>query len=120
MKLYLAHSSGYDYEAELYVPLKAALASEHEIFFPHDVDASGVMSKDIIPTCDAILAEVSFASTGQGIELGWADARNIPIICFYRTGTNVSSALQLISKSMSEYSTPEAMVNLLRTEIEKL
>lgn len=119
MKLYLAHSSGYDYKTELYRPLKAAFASEYEIFFPHDSNADGVKSKDIIPTCDVILAEVSLPSTGQGIELGWADAHNIPIICFYRTGSNLSSALHFISNSVFEYNTSEEMITKLRFEIQK-
>lgn len=120
MKLYLTHSSGYDYRTELYEPLKIAFANEHEIFFPHETTSNGVKSKDIIATCDLVLAEVSFPSTGQGIELGWADAFNVPIICFYQTDSKVSSALRFISKSMAEYDTGEKMVSLLKAEIEKL
>ena len=119
MKLYLAHSSGYDYETLLYRPLKAALAGEYELFLPHEPNANGVNSKDIIPTCDVILAEVSLPSTGQGIELGWADTHNVPIVCFYKAGSNPSSSLRFISVSAVEYHTPEEMITELRTEIQK-
>lgn len=120
MKLYLTHSSGYDYQTELYKPLKESLAREHDIFFPHDEHTDGIKSKDIIPKCDAILAEVSYPSTGQGIELGWADANDVPIICFYRTGAKMSSALRFISDSFIDYKSEEEMINKLRSEIEKL
>ena len=119
MKLYLAHSSGYDYVTELYEPLKAGLSTSYEIFFPHDTHKAGVNSKEIIPTCDVVIAEVSYPSTGQGIELGWADLNNVPIICFFRTGASASSALRFICSTIVEYETAEDMVTLLRAEIEK-
>lgn len=120
MKFYVAHSSGYDYKTELYEPLKAAFASEHEMFFPHDTEAQGVKSKDIIPKCNAVLAEVSFPSTGQGIELGWAAATGVPIICFFRAGSSPSSALRFVSDNMVEYSSPEDMVAKIRFEAKRL
>jgi hypothetical protein len=120
MQLYLAHSSGYDYKTELYEPLKKSLAKEHDIFFPHDEHDDGVNSKNVIPGCDAVLAEVSYPSTGQGIELGWADAANVPIICFYRTGAKISSALRFISGTIVEYDTIDDMIEKFRYEIENL
>lgn len=120
MKLYLTHSSGYDYKNELYEPLKKSLSKEYDIFFPHDEHVDGVKSKDIIPTSYAILAEVSYPSTGQGIELGWADANNIPIICFYKSGVKISSALRFVSNRLVEYETEDDMIEKLNAEIESL
>ena len=117
MKLYLSHSSGYDYTSELYEPLKNSLAKEHDIFFPHDTDSNGVNSKDVIPNCGLMLAEVSYPSTGQGIEIGWADANKVPIICFYRSGAKPSSAIQFTSDHIFEYSTSEEMITKIRAEI---
>lgn len=119
MKLYLAHSTAYDYFNDLYEPLKAAFSDLYEIVYPHDIHQDGVLTKDVIPSCDAVIAEVSWPSTGQGIELGWADLSGIPIICFYRTGSNVSAALRFISSTMLEYDTEEKMIKVLRSEIEK-
>lgn len=119
MKLYLTHSSGYDYETQLYAPLKAAFASEHELHLPHESQVDGVNSKEIIPKCDIILAEVSLPSTGQGIELGWADAYNIPIICLYKAGSNPSSSLAFIAKGTVEYGNTEQMISKLRAKIQK-
>lgn len=120
MKLYLTHSSGYDYRGELYEPLKSSLGKEHDIFFPHDEHEDGIKSKDIIPASDAILAEVSYPSTGQGIELGWADASEVPIIGFYRSGANVSSALRFVALRLFEYESKEDMLQKLRIEIDAL
>ena len=119
MKLYLSHSSGYDYKTELYEPLKAAFSNEQELFLPHESHADGINTKDVIPDCDLILAEVSLPSTGQGIELGWADVHSVPIVCFYRTDSTPSSALRFISNSMVEYSSTDDMIGKLKTEIEK-
>lgn len=41
------------------------------------------MTKDIIKTCDLMIAEVSLPATGLGIELGWAKAFKVPILCMY-------------------------------------
>jgi hypothetical protein len=116
MKLYLAHSSNFDYQSELYAPLKQSLP-EHEIFYPHELHKDGIKSKDIIPTCEIIIAEVSYPSTGQGIELGWADASNIPIICFYRKNSNISSALRFVSRTLIEYDSESDMIEKLRVAL---
>jgi len=118
MKIYLSHSSGYDYKAELYAPLKESLAQEHDIFFPHDEHEDGVDSKDIIANSDIVLAEVSYPSTGQGIELGWANRNRVPIICFYRSGAKVSSALRFISDRVIEYDNSTDMTEKLRQDLE--
>jgi len=120
MQIYLTHSSGYDYKNELYEPLKKSIATEHDIFFPHDEHDEGVKSKDIIPKCDVVIAEISYPSTGQGIELGWADANNIPIICIYRSGAKISTAVRFISNNIVEYANDEDMIQKLHSEIESL
>lgn len=116
MKLYLAHSSNYDYQTELYAPMKQFFA-DHEVFYPHDLHNDGIKSKDVIPTCDAVIAEVSFPSTGEGIEIGWADAANIPIICLYKKGASVSSALRFISDTFVEYDSHEEMIEKLKSHL---
>jgi hypothetical protein len=117
MKLYLTHPSNYDYQTELYQPLKASLGKTHDIFFPHDEHPDGVLSKDIIPACDYVLAEVSEPSTGQGIELGWASAAGMPIVCFHRQGTKVSSSLRFITNQIFEYTDSEDMLATLSSAL---
>ncbi|HEY1085656.1 MAG TPA: hypothetical protein VGE34_02930 [Candidatus Saccharimonadales bacterium] len=119
MKIYLAHASGYDYESELYEPLRKTIAKEHDVFFPHDEQNAGKVSKEIIASSDFVIAEVSRPSTGQGIELGWADDYEIPVLCVYRSGSTPSSTLRVISDMIVEYKSaeelPEVVANQLKS-----
>lgn len=119
MKIYLSHSSGFDYQSELYEPLKQTLSNAHEIFFPHDKANVGTKSKDIITVSDYVIAEVSYPSTGQGIELGWADASSIPIICLYRKGAEVSNSLSFVSDEFIEYTSNHDMIEKLEVSLSK-
>ena len=109
MKIYLAHSTGYNFEAELYKPIQASLSKENDVYYPHQQPNQGTHSKDIITNSDIVLAEVSHPSTGQGIELGWANDHNVPVLCFYRTGVKISHALRFVSDMFIEYSTSQDM-----------
>lgn len=120
MKVYLTHSTGYDYSSELYIPLGKAFSSAHELFLPHEAHPDGVESRGIIASSDVVLAEVSLPSTGQGIELGWANASGVKIICFYRTNSKPSGALRFISDTFIEYSDPDDMIARLRTALETI
>lgn len=120
MKIYVAHSTGYNFRADLYIPLGRAFSNEHELFLPHEAHPDGVESRDIIASSDVVLAEVSLASTGQGIELGWANASGVKIVCFYRTGSTPSGALRFISDTFIEYSDPDDMIARLRTALETI
>ncbi len=110
MKVYLTHSTSFDYKKKLYTPLKQ-LGEKYDIYFPHDVENNGQNSKDIIATSDIVLAEVSYPSTGQGIELGWANANGIPIICINQSGVQPSRALNAVSKDFIEYDSAEDLAN---------
>ena len=113
MKIYVTHATSYDYKTELYDPLKKAFTANHDIFFPHDEENADIKSRNIIKESDVVLAEVSRASTGQGIELGWADDFNVPIVCVYRSGSTPSGALRFISDVFIEFSSVEEMTTKL-------
>ena len=113
MRLYLTHSTSYDFRAELYAPIKHSLTLDHKVVFPHDTSNDSKDSKEAIKDCNAVLAEVSFPSTGQGIELGWANYLGKSIICLHKKGTKPSSALRVISNSFIEYDGPEDMIQKL-------
>lgn len=113
MKVYLSHASNYDYRAELYEPLRQALAQDYSIYFPHDPGNVGEKSKEALMHCDIVLAEVSRPSTGQGIELGWAEMSEVPIVCFYLAGSQISSALRFSSDVFIEYDSQDDMVEKL-------
>ena len=115
MKIYVAHSSGFDYQSELYQPLRELMSEEREFIFPHDREVID-KTDSIIKDCDLFLAEVSYPSTGMGIEMGWADAAGVPIVCVYKKGSSVSPALRCMTDNFVEYSNLED----LKAKVDKL
>jgi hypothetical protein len=104
LKIYISHSSDFDYQTELYNPIKeASFYPNHEFFFPHDTNNVTVKSKDYIKNCDLVIAEVSRPSTGQGIELGWADSAGTRIFCIYREDRKPSSSVKFLTGNIMPY-----------------
>ena len=99
MKIYVAHSNSFNFQADLYEPLERILGSNHELILPQIKSMSQFESKDLFQNkgCEVIIAEVSLPSIGLGIELGWANMYGIPIICIHRDDSAISPALQLVS-----------------------
>ncbi|HEY4509501.1 MAG TPA: hypothetical protein VJC15_00755 [Candidatus Paceibacterota bacterium] len=119
MKIFISHSSNYDFQDELYRPLREPdLNSKHEIILPHE-DGQDVITKDIIQDCDLVVAEVSHPSTGQGIELGWADMFNIPIVCIHKEGIEPSRSLRKITDNFIAYKDSNDMISKLSEYISK-
>jgi len=118
MKLYIGHSSNFDYISELYEPLKGSqLWIDHSIHLPHDYLAEPSYTKDIITGSDLFIAEVSHASTGLGIELGWAHAAKIPILGIHRQDCSPSSALRLIITRFIQYTVVNDIPKLIHQEL---
>lgn len=118
MKIYVCHSKSFDYQNELYKPLKEAKLSV-EFIFPHEESSQTFNSKELFEkhSCDYVLAEVSTPSTGQGIELGWADISGIPILCFYKAGTTPAKSLNVLTDKIIEYGDSLDLVNKLMVEL---
>lgn len=113
MKLFICHSGDFDYVSKLYEPLRASLElRDHELYLPHE-DGRNVKTKDVITSADVVIAEVSLPSTGQGIELGWADAASVPIIALYEAGSDYSKSTGYIAKQMSEYRDVDEMLQII-------
>ena len=116
MKIYISHSSKYDYTSKIYNPIKSSDLIQSNIFFlPHEDKA--LNTKEIISNSDLVIAEVSLPATGQGIELGWADYAKIPIWCIYEKGTKISSSLKFITNNFIEYEDTNDMINKIRNFI---
>ena len=110
MKLFICHSGDFDYVTKLYEPLRASLElREHELYLPHE-GGKQVKTKDVIESSDLVIAEISYPSTGQGIELGWADAAGIPIIAIYQANSDYSRSVKYIAVQMIEYRDIDEMV----------
>ena len=102
MKIYIIHATSFEFSTELYQPIKAStLFSEHEFVFPHE--AKEANSKRTIQGCDLVIAEVSHPSTGSGIELGWANVFDIPILCLHKSEKKPSSSLRQVTEHILCY-----------------
>ncbi len=121
MKIYIGHSKQFDYIKNLYEPIrKSHLNSENEIVLPHENSDKSFSSKDFLKTCDVMIAEVSYPATGLGIELGWANCFECPIICLYKKGSKISSSLKTITNKFLEYKDEKEMILLLNKELKNL
>lgn len=120
MNIYISHSSGYDYENELYTPIKeSGLSAMHHFFLPHEPENIDVNAKDELKQADVLIADVSLPSTGQGIELAQADAAGVPIICFYKAGTRPSSSLRFVTDKVIKYSDIQDLLAKLRGQLDQ-
>ena len=120
MKIYIGHSKELNFKEELYLPIRESqLNSKHEIILPHEFyqEASDFVTKDIIKTCDVMIAEVSFPSTGLGIELGRAESFGCPIICIYRKGSKISGSLKVVCKNFVEYKDKNDLIEKLASTL---
>ena len=114
MKIFISHSTKTNFEEELYIPLQnSELNGVHEFVFPHE-NGQEIVIKDVIRDCDLVLAECSNPTFEQGLELGWASGAYVTTVCFYKAGTEVSSELQHVSDSISEYNTVEDMIQKVK------
>ena len=121
MRIYIGHSKQFDYEKNLYEPIrKSRLNSENEIVFPHEKSDAPFSSKNFLKTFDVMVAEVSYPATGLGIELGWASCSGYPIICLYKKGSKISSSLRTITNRFLEYNDEKEMISLLYEELKNL
>lgn len=117
MKIFVAHSSNFDFKNELYIPLRSSnLNNLHEIRLPQEKGYEEI-TKDIIKNSDVVVAEVSYPSTGQGIELGWANIFEVPIICIHKEGSKISSSLSKITDKFIVYKDKEDMISKLTSEL---
>jgi hypothetical protein len=104
MNIYISHSGAYDYENNLYKPLKESeLAKTHHFFLPHEPENLDTDAKTELKHTDILVAESSLPSTGQGIELAQAEAAGVPVVCFYKTGSKPSSSLRFVADEVIEY-----------------
>jgi hypothetical protein len=122
MDIYVGHSSSIDYHEELYQPLRESdLDDEHNLVLPHEGSEELFDSRTFLrETCDVFVAEVSEASTGLGIELGWADVQDVAVICVHREGTDPSGSLKAVTDTVEEYSDTDDLVETLARLLQKL
>ncbi len=116
MKIYVAHSTRFNYKEELYKPLRnSTLNDKHEITLSHENPSGLFDSKTYLDHCDLVIAEGSFPSTGMGIELGWANLKQVRIVCVYKKDTEPSPSLKAVTKEFVEYASPLDLISKLES-----
>lgn len=113
MKIYVTHSRDFDYENLLYRPIRESELNKLHDFILCYVDGQSFDTKETIKDADLVLAEVSVASTGQGVELGWAEILGTPILCIYQDGAKFSRSLKFITKDFISYLDGEDLIEKL-------
>lgn len=121
MKIFVAHSSDFDFETKLYVPLReSALATEHEVLLPQEGGSRDEITRQMINECDLLIADVSRPSLGTGIEIGWADAAGVPVIAISEEGSIVSFSIDNAITERLEYSDGEDLISKIEEALEDL
>jgi hypothetical protein len=122
MRIYVAHTKFDGYTERLYEPfMNSELARRHTLIFPHELSAASFDSRAMFfgRECHLVIAEVTHRSTSLGIELGWANALGVPIICVHVFGTRSSSSLDVISKDIIAYTRPDTLIPQLLPVVAK-
>lgn len=105
--IYISHPNSIDFRAALYEPLRrSSLAQTCRLVLPHEVhdDPAAFPTKQIIAEqVDLMVVEASAPSTGSGLELGWADANDVPIVAVHQPGTRVSRSVKMVAADVHEY-----------------
>lgn len=118
MKIYVSHSRKFDFKNELYIPLRESkLNLEHEIVLPHEESDAPYNSKEKMRTFNLVLAEISYTGTGLGIELGWADAFEIPLIALCKKGFKISSSVKTLECPIVTYDNSQQMISRIEKAI---
>jgi hypothetical protein len=114
MNIYIAHSTSFDYESQLYkIIRKNPISLGVRFILPHETKNSFVNSKIILKSVNCMVAEISRPSTGLGIEMGWADMLKVPIIAICKKGFRPSDSSKKIAKKVYFYSDSKSLQKVL-------
>lgn len=114
MRIYCPHAASFDFKNEWYAPLRELEADGHTLIFPHENDEFADTKELIRTGVDLVLAEVSYPSTGLGIELGWADAFDVPRLLYCKKEVTPSWSLAALHCETCYYDTTEGLLSDLR------
>ncbi|HAS80563.1 MAG: hypothetical protein UR25_C0001G0169 [Candidatus Nomurabacteria bacterium GW2011_GWE1_32_28] len=110
MNIYISHSRYFDFKNELYKPIRESnINNLYSFFLPHENQNDSDNIERILKA-DLIIAEVSYPSTGQGIEIGIASVSNIPILCIYKEGSKISRSLKHTTNQLISYSNSQDLI----------
>ena len=64
-----------------------------------------------------MICDVSMPSTGAGIEMGWANAFYVPILCTYEEGSKPSNSAKYVARKVFAYKNADDLISNLEREI---
>lgn len=115
MKIYIAHSRNFDYQAELYDPIRSdSRLPQSDIILPHDLGHNPEHGREFYADLTLVIAEVSYQSTGLGIEIGWAFDNQVPIYCLYRQDHHPSRSLHAVTDKFYSYAAQSDMLQIIQ------
>ena len=120
MKVYIIHATSFNFKKGLYAPIEALKLNDIEFVFPHEYTNEAKNSKEMIKTCDVVIAEVSYPSTGSGIEMAWANYLDVPIFALHHIDRQYSSSIKMLTNHISSYADIAELQKLIVQIIEKL
>ena len=119
MKIYVGHSTKYDYKNEIYKPLLDSILSKKvEFILPHNTDKT-FNSKEVIENSNLFIAEISEPSLGLGIEIGRAEMKGKKILCICNDKDKVPSSLKYVNVDVITYSDRNDMIRKIEEYLYK-
>lgn len=115
MNIYIAHSREFDYQKDLYQPIRSdSELPQADIILPHEPGHDPNHGREFYTNLDLVIAEVSYPATGLGIELGWASDDQVPIYCLYRQDCRPSGSLHAVTDKFYSYATESEMLQIMQ------
>ena len=120
MKIYVGHYKKSDYMNELYLPIiNSELGKREEFIFPH-LTKETFNSQEVIEQSDLFIAELSYNSTGLGIEIGRAETKGKRILCICNEKFKLPSCLKYVNVDTMYYKDSNDMVNKIEEYINSI
>ena len=120
MKIYVGHLRKYDYMNELYLPiLNSELGKREKFILPHLTDES-FNSQEVIENSDLFIAELTYPSTGLGIEIGRAEMKGKRILCICNENSKLPSSLKYVNVDTLYYKDSEDMIKKIEKYIDSI
>lgn len=113
MRIYISHSRRFNFQGELYFPLRQTREFlPHELILPHEgSDGLYPVVKELEDRkIGLVIAELSYPSTNQGIELGLAKAYGVPVGGMFRDGSTPPSAISVVTENVQCYRNARTLV----------
>lgn len=122
MNIYVGHPSSIHYREEVYKPIKeSSIHQEHTVTLPHEKSEEPFDSKEYLAnSCQLFIAEVSDASTGLGMEMAWADEYDVPILCVYKDGKEISSSIPVVAQDVRSYDSEQELIDTIKSYLNEL